>query len=152
MKKSQAGFTLLETLIYIALLSFFLASLLGITYQSLESSQQISAKITLQQEANFILRKMDWALTGAGSATSVSPEQLHIVRNNAPLTVDFLYDSAAKNIQMSTDNGVTYYPLNTINTKVTNNSFNLTSAGGANYAELAITLDGQSFSLKKYIR
>lgn len=73
----QKGFTLIEVLIYVVLLSLIIGGSLGITSQILKASGQNSGKLATQQEANFVLQKIDWALTGATTLnTTISPSVL----------------------------------------------------------------------------
>ena len=151
-KKNEQGFTLLETLLYVALLSFFLSSLVGITYQSLQSTDKISKQISLQQEANFLIRKMDWALTGASSVNIVSPTQIYITRYVAPLTVDFQYNATDKTLEVYPSDQTQFYALNSSNVTVDSAAFSVTPVGTANYADVSLMLNGQTFALKKFLR
>ena len=57
------GFTLIETLLYALFLSFILSGTLGAAYQIIQSSDRLSLQVTAVEEANFLNRKIDWALT-----------------------------------------------------------------------------------------
>ncbi|OGM89352.1 hypothetical protein A3J77_02230 [Candidatus Wolfebacteria bacterium RBG_13_41_7] len=59
------GFTLIEILIYSALTSIIIGGSLVVVYQIIESSNGIYDKIVIEQEANFLLQKIKWALIGA---------------------------------------------------------------------------------------
>ncbi|MFH1346921.1 MAG: prepilin-type N-terminal cleavage/methylation domain-containing protein [Spirochaetota bacterium] len=59
------GFTLIEILIYSALTSIIIGGSLVAVYQIIESSDGIYDKIVIEQEANFLLQKIKWTLTGA---------------------------------------------------------------------------------------
>ncbi|MDR3643431.1 MAG: hypothetical protein P4L74_07475 [Candidatus Doudnabacteria bacterium] len=65
MNGRTAGFTLIEVLLYIAFFAFLMGSLLGVTFQTMASAAQINKKISLEQESNFILNKLEWALADA---------------------------------------------------------------------------------------
>jgi len=60
-----AGFTLIETIIYIALLSFIMTGSLLAAHNIIESSRKLEAKVVANTEGEFILKKIDWALNGA---------------------------------------------------------------------------------------
>lgn len=162
--KSGAGFTLLETLIYIALLSFFLSSLLGITYQSLQSTQKISDQISLQQEANFLIRKMDWALTGAKNvvatnptvinATTTTATEIRINRYDATTPIYLNYNSASSTMEIQVPADPAFYPLNSSNAAVNSTLFTITTntLGTATTVDVSLMLNGQPFELKKYLR
>ena len=59
------GFTLIEVLIYSALIAMIISGSLIAVYQIIEGSDSIQNKIIMEQEANFLLSKIRWALTGA---------------------------------------------------------------------------------------
>lgn len=59
------AFTLIEVLIYSALIAMIISGSLIAVYQIIESSNNIYAKIIIDQEANFLLQKIKWALIGA---------------------------------------------------------------------------------------
>ncbi len=59
------GFTLIETIIYIALFTLLVGTVFISAYQIIENSQKLSDKTVMQNEANFVLRKISWVVTGA---------------------------------------------------------------------------------------
>ena len=164
-KISSDGFTLIETLIYIAFFAFLIGSLLGITYQTIASTDQINRKIVLQQESNFILRKLDWALTGAQSITVPSigspGSELKLnqyVGTNNP--IDFVFQNG--NIYLSLA-GAAVGSGNQLNSKnIAVSSFTVTSSQTVNQPEevqvgftLTHVLDPthpQSFQITKYLK
>lgn len=130
-KYSQAGITLVETLIYIAFLSLLMGSLLGITFQTLASTEQINHKITIQQEANFILRKIDWALSGSDSVNTPN-----IGGSGSVLSVNKFVPNPANPIVFSFDQsslslavGGTTDILNSSNIEISNLVFSRTQTG-----------------------
>ncbi len=74
----KRGFTLIETVIYIALLGLIMSGAVMMSYQLLQGSGSTSARSTVQDEGGFVLRKLSWALSGAtdisggGSALTVT--------------------------------------------------------------------------------
>ena len=70
--RTNQGFTLIESLLYIVLFSIIIGGALVAVYQMIESSDAVSAKNIVEMEGSFLLRKIDWALTGLDlSPTSV---------------------------------------------------------------------------------
>lgn len=59
------GFTLIETIIYAGLISVIIGLSLAATYQIIDSSESLNKKIVIEEESNFLLRKIEWALAGA---------------------------------------------------------------------------------------
>lgn len=59
------GFTLLETLIYIAVLSLLILFLVLVFYQILDSNRETRARLTVTADARFLMGKIEWALLGA---------------------------------------------------------------------------------------
>ena len=62
------GFTLIETVIYIGLFSFIMASILFSVYAVVSGNARSQMKAMVSEEGSFLLGKIDWALTGAQSA------------------------------------------------------------------------------------
>lgn len=65
LSESGAGFTLIETLVYIALFTIIIGGGMVAVYQIIESTNASYNHVILQEEANFLFRKINWALTGA---------------------------------------------------------------------------------------
>ena len=85
------GFTLLETIIYLALFSVLMSGALVAVYSLLQSSTQNLAAISIQEEGMFINRKLSWALGGATIVTIPDSHTLIITRPDlgiqSPLTI-----------------------------------------------------------------
>lgn len=67
------GFTLLEVIIYLALFSLLMTSVLGVVYQLVRSTAETKWALQVQAEGNFIIQKMEWAL--AGQTTIILPNE-----------------------------------------------------------------------------
>lgn len=65
----KRAFTLLETIIYIALLSVILTGLMVAVYPLFTGAERNTAKVNAEGEAAFILRKVAWALSSAASVS-----------------------------------------------------------------------------------
>ncbi len=70
---TQRGFTLIETLIYLALFAIVIGGGMVAVYQIVEGSNRNNTKVIVEEEANFLLRKVDWALGAASSVATPAP-------------------------------------------------------------------------------
>ncbi|MDD4988823.1 MAG: prepilin-type N-terminal cleavage/methylation domain-containing protein [Candidatus Pacebacteria bacterium] len=93
MRKNN-GFTLIETIVYIALLSLLLGGVLTVSYDLIESSSKQSQSIAVDEELNFLSRKIDWILIGVSNintpSTSLASSTLSVRKYNSsqnPLTL-----------------------------------------------------------------
>ncbi len=147
--KNENGFTLIETILYILLFSVIIVGGMAGAYQVIQSTDSTSSKTILEQDANFILRKMDWALSGATTLATPSP-QPKLVITRSPSSVTFRLSGT----DFQKD-GIT---LNNSRIKISNLSFQLVTIGtkqGVIVSFTGTTLDGkisQTFSMTKYLR
>ncbi len=76
----KRGFTLIEAVIYIALLGLIMSGAVVMSYQLLQGSTSTSSRSTVQDEGGFVLRKLAWALSGAtdvsGGGTTLTVTRL----------------------------------------------------------------------------
>lgn len=98
------GFTLIETIIYAVLISMIIGFSSFVVYQIINTQEMLKAKIELEEEANFILQKINWALAGASvinqpaanaTSTTLSINKANFIQN--PL----IFDLNNKNIRLS---------------------------------------------------
>ena len=69
-KHSRNGFTLLEAVIYAGLFAVILSAVLGMFYSLMESERRNRERLAVESEANFVMQKIAWALTGIESVNS----------------------------------------------------------------------------------
>ena len=153
MSRSNAGFTLIETIIYIGLFAVIMSSGLLVVHELLEGAAQTNARATVQDEENFVLRKIDWALGGVSSSMPAfggTPSSITIVRYDGN-TVQFRLNGTR--VEMS-ENGGAYTPITTDNVRVTALSFSYIAPSGLGPAGISasITVSGMSASTTRYIR
>jgi hypothetical protein len=140
------GFTLIETIVYIALLGFLMTGVLMSVYGIVESGSITQAKTSTQDEGNFVLRKIEWALGSAESA-SVSGSYLSIVRTDGA-TADFRFSGG--NIEMRVDGG-SYERLTSDAVEISGLEFDAIS-GTPSGITASTTLDGVAFTTTRYVR
>ncbi len=59
------GFTLIETLLYLALFTLIIGGGMTAAYQIIESTAAAQSHLILEEEGNFILRKIAWGFDKA---------------------------------------------------------------------------------------
>src|SRR3989344_822671 len=79
----ESGVTLIEVLIYVALLSFIMSGALASVYQIMSGDTQLASKNTAEGEAAFIVAKMEWALDDVSAINFPLPNN-----SGATLSVD----------------------------------------------------------------
>lgn len=72
----QNGFTLIETIIYIALFGILMASALVAVYELLGSGEINKTALIIQTEETFINSKLRWAITGSRAVIAPSGDRL----------------------------------------------------------------------------
>lgn len=161
---SRRGFTLLETIVYLALLTLMIVGTFGVVWQIFNYSGKLSDKGTLQEEANFILRKVDWALSSwptnsSGTSVSVSGGSTLTISDSGTLGSPLIFALSGTDITLKRATA-TALPLNSGNVKVTALSFVVTPKSGTKPLSVVTTftlLEAQSgqtgtFSTTKYLR
>lgn len=63
------GFTLLESILYIGLFSALFTGILTSVYPLFSAAQQVQTRLLLENESNFILSKIEYALTQTMSSS-----------------------------------------------------------------------------------
>lgn len=160
----QKGFTLIEMLVYLALFAIVIGGGIVTVYQIIQNSNSLQAKTVLQEEGNFILAKLNYALTGAAADTCVTIPDSSTLKIDKPSCVppvatsltfnnkDPLTGAPDKNLRL---NGAV---LNSDRAEISALNFSK-SAGEEIKAEFTLTTlsnDGktlsQDFEITKYLR
>ncbi|MDO8443052.1 MAG: hypothetical protein Q7S81_02225 [bacterium] len=150
------GLTLIETIIYTALVFIIISGSLITVFQVLESNNALYNKIITEQEANFLLRKFSWAVSGAssinlpaaGAAGSVlSVNKINFSEN--PL----IFDLNASDIRLKRGSNEPVI-LNNQNVKIKSLIFQRLAAVGntPEAIKINLTVDTQPFSATIYLR
>lgn len=159
----KKGFTLIEIIIYIALFTILMVGVFVTSYQLLQGSDTLSTKTVTQEEINFVVRKINWALTGTSSmailtAPSVNTQYasaLSLKRADG-LQIDFRYNEASSSIELREGGSPNLYlPLTTQNVRVTSFGFRFIPSLGGNAPtgiEATTTISGIVATTTKYIR
>lgn len=99
-KNYTEGFTLIEILIYAALIIILIGGSILTINNIIRSSSQLNNVVALEEEANFIFKKLEWALsdsneinspTSGSSASSISVDKTNF--NNNPIRFSLSSDN-----------------------------------------------------------
>ena len=150
------GFTLIEVLLYIALLTLLFGGGVIAAYQVIEAANRTNAGVMVQEEGHFLLRKIDWALTGVTTIVSPAPPPA----SGPSLTVDkagvgvITINLASGRAQLN--RGVGFLPLTNDRVTIADLQFEHTDPDGAGGKPAAIrasfTINGNPFEITKYLR
>ncbi len=158
--RTQAGFTLMETLIYLALFAIVIGGGMVAVFEIIQSTDATNNKIIMQEEANFFLRKIDWSLTGATAVSVPASTSLQTTKNisGTPTQINFSLSGSNLNYQQGSGSAAV---LNSSSIAVSNLSFVKTSTAGepdAITASFTLTsvqngrAASDNFSTTKYLR
>ena len=157
----KEGFTLIEVVIYIALLSLIIGGSLAAAYELLQGQQRAGGHDTVEAEGSFVLSKFNAAM-GTITATS-TPSR------TSPYTADLDITLAAGRYQMCLASGIVYVrrggsggvcgdssydALTTTNVAVSALHFGYLPAAGSapDGLQASTTINGITFSATRYIR
>jgi type II secretory pathway pseudopilin PulG len=149
------GFTLIETLLYIALFALVMGGFMVATYQVIASTTRTQEKVQVQEEGDFLLHKIDWALTGASvielPAVGATGDVLKV--QNGGVTLEF--GLASGHLQLKRDSGA-FANLNSDNVTVTDLNFSHSDIDGVGgkpgNVAAGFRVEGQYFETLKYLR
>jgi len=163
--KPIRGFTLIETLIYAALVSIIIGMVIVITFQVVRGNVKLGEKIFLEEEASFLLRKLEWAIAGTSAINSPtsgnsSNSSLSINKFEVPPTenpIVFAISNGDMTIKRGSGDAVI---LNSSLLNINNATFTHIAASGTTPAGIKVELsiigaslsDTRSYELTSYSR
>lgn len=144
MKKNRAGFTLVELLLYMVLLSVLLVLTTDILTTTIDNHLSAEASQSVSADGRFILSRLIYDVGRAdnivipnllGDETS----SLQIVING----IDYIYDLSGDNLRLTTDLGADQ--LNSAETILSNLTFKrLGNPGGKNAVQIKFVLTSKT--------
>jgi type II secretory pathway pseudopilin PulG len=148
--KSISGFTLIETLLYIALFSVVVGGCIMTAVALIESSTSVRQRTAIEAEGAFIVQKIEWALTGSSIAAPPSgATSTALTLTRGGMTYTFAFSSS--NITLA-QNGGAAIPLNTLNAPASGVVF-MHLSGTPGGVEYTFFLGGKQFGPKtRYLR
>lgn len=131
----EKGFTLVETLVYLALYAIIITGAVAGVYSIVESSAHNQTKALVQEEGNFLIGKIDWAL--ANAKTISSP-----IANRAGATLSVTtYAGTNVTIQVAANAIVITDGVNSAET-LNNDNVQASCPGGGCFAHTSKSADG----------
>lgn len=152
----KKGFTLIETVIYLALFAILVAGFFTAAYAILESQNRVREKVIADGEANFVMGKITWALEGGisiidpslgNTSTKLVVSKTSLPGGESPLTFNLLIGA----ILLSRGGGVGI-PLTNSAVPISNLSFSyLSDVGGEKYVLVKFEADKKLYERKFYL-
>lgn len=163
--QTEKGTTLIEIIMYLGLFSIIIGGSVTAAYGMFETQGRNQTQSMIQQEGNFILQKIDWALTGATSVTVSPSNQLLINRSGITPSENPISFYEAGGTLFMQRNGGAITNLSNTNITITNLTFSHTTyssdgitpeSAGVTFTASTRTPNGLSysevFSSLKYLR
>ena len=145
----NAGFTLIEVMVYIALLTFIIGSGVAASFYLIDASEKGKSDINAIAEADFFMRKIDWALIDATSLDLLTPSVMKIYRTGFP---DKKINLASNPAQLTIGAGTDFITGDRV--KITGLTFVFIPTSPPKPAGMTASFlaNGQPFSMTKYLR
>jgi hypothetical protein len=145
----RPGFTLIEALIYIALLGIIIVSFIQVGYQIIEASGRMNKRVNVLEEKNFILKKMEYYLNIMKSVQTPALGNSGRVLDTQTLIGDLTisFDSFKKSILLKKDSSEIF--LNNDFISIDDLSFSHLIENGKESISVYIVIQGEEFKLKK---
>lgn len=119
-------------------------------FQLMQSGNKASSRIAVQEEMNFILKKIDWALTGASDiSVSVDQKKLTVTNSNLPVSpVAIEFDDTANKIKLDSKD------ITTVNVHIDSLIFTYIPPVGSSFkgVKVDIVINGQTATLTRYLK
>jgi prepilin-type N-terminal cleavage/methylation domain-containing protein len=159
MSIKNKGLTLIEVIIYIALFGILMTGVLTTAWQLLDGSSKLNTKTTIQNEGSFVLRKLDWALTGLDvtktlpNGTGTCSQTLTVHKTDSvfePTGIIIQLNSVTNALEIK-EGSASAKPITTTNVTVSCFKFR-TLSGTLGGISATTTINGVDFAITKYIR
>ena len=136
----RRGFTLIETLVYLALFSIVIGGLFLSAYAFFESIGRNESQAFIQQERDFLIAKIEWTLSGVNPlAANTYGLTLSVTKYDG---TNVRMDVSSGKLRMST-NGGAWHALNNDDSTISSLRFLHTATAGINaseYVEVSFTM------------
>jgi type II secretory pathway pseudopilin PulG len=160
--KRNKGFALIEMIIYVGLFGILIGGLLVSVFHISTSTYETDEDIVVHEEMNFVVKKLDWALSDASDISVPNASTLVVTNPNIPgNTLTFHYDVSDpdyKTITLKVGGG-SEDPITTTDVSVENTVSDPTKfeliAGSPSVPEgvrIFLNIDGAVIEFEKYLK
>jgi len=142
--KKNAGFTLIETLLYIGLFGLILSGTILSIYPIFTNTQRSMETVVAEGEAAFLVQKINTALLSASSfVVPFGDDELRVILHGGAVV---WFRQGSEQLEISRDYGTTWTPLNTSRIPVENFLVTETMPSGdaPRYIEFTFDVDGRA--------
>ena len=152
------GFTLLETIIYLALFSILMTGAIGATYSLLEGGDRNQMFVSVQEEGTFLNRKINWALAGATAASVSGANTLTITQPLMGAQSPLVITGDGTSMTIARGVGGLAIPLNSerfpVSFPSSGSMFAVVPASGGRPASITVSfvIQGKPFIFRTYLR
>ena len=154
-KHQSTGFTLIEVILYVALLGMLLTGAIMAAFVLADASADNLRKIEIQEEGAYLIQKISWAVTNASSVSVTNGgSMLTVVKKSGP---DFSTDDnpiriyEEENALLMRRSGAEPAPLNMSALAVSDFEAELQGTGESQILFVTFSLEGTEFSLRRYL-
>ena len=150
------GFTLIEILIYMAIMSITIGASLTAVFNLLEGSGKLNSTARIEEEANFIFKKLEWAFGDASAilnpAAGSSGQSVSVTKTGFDEN-PIVFGLSSGNITMQTGGGQEN-ALNSESIEVNALTFQHIASDGEKPEGLrsSFTLNGKEYATLIYLR
>lgn len=135
MKKNNKGFTLIEILVYISLVSIFLTGAVFFNLDILHSREKTQSQQNVSENARFALERISFEIRNADDIISISPTTITLANTLSGNTTISLQNEAVHLISGTTDDDLTNNQV-----KITNLEFLNLSNGNSKNIQTLLTI------------
>ncbi len=153
-RKNNSGFTLMETMVYIALFGIIMSGAVVGTYNLLEGGRRNIDSTKIEEEGTFLNRKINWALTSAtGASVSGGGTILTISRPDMGAQSPLVISQTGNKMTISRGTGVAV-DLNNDRFQVSDVVFTYTAPlnGRPGSVSSSYKIAGKNFNFRNYLR
>jgi prepilin-type N-terminal cleavage/methylation domain-containing protein len=144
--KSQSGFTLMELLVYIAIIAITLTITSVITFEIIQAKQKSEITRETQENTRFILQRMTREIRWASSILNFAPNDITLNTDMGPVR---FYLGGVGSDQLFIEKGGVSYELTTNKVKITNLTMTrITPPNAPESIQINITAENRIVSAK----